>query len=215
VTVNVDDVAAAVLRRVGTMETMKLQKLLYYSQAWHVAITDEPLFEDEIQAWSKGPVVDRVWQERKGWRNVTSWPQGNADNISGPSAMVVDLVCSVYGRLSGDDLSELTHDEEPWRATRGDLPESARANRTIPLELMRDFYRQRTLNDRYPADIAAGGTEYAPGDPLDIDTARTLIAEALGKLGIVAAADAGGDEDGGALEVRLNRERPLRASSRQ
>ena len=74
---------------------------------------------------------------------------------------------------------------------------------------------ERTLNDRFPADIAAGGTEYAPGDPLDVETARTVIAEALGTLGIVAAAEDRDDEDGAALEVRLNRERPLRAAASQ
>lgn len=35
---------------------MKVQKLLYYAQSLHLALYDEPLFEEEIQAWRYGPV---------------------------------------------------------------------------------------------------------------------------------------------------------------
>jgi uncharacterized phage-associated protein len=38
------------------MTNMKVQKLLYYSQSLHLALYDEPLFEEEIQAWRYGPV---------------------------------------------------------------------------------------------------------------------------------------------------------------
>ena len=40
---NVDDVAALLLARLGPMDTWRLQKLLYYSQAWHLAYYDEPV----------------------------------------------------------------------------------------------------------------------------------------------------------------------------
>jgi uncharacterized phage-associated protein len=38
------------------MDAMRLQKLLYYVQAWHLAVTDEPLFPEQIKAWKDGPV---------------------------------------------------------------------------------------------------------------------------------------------------------------
>jgi uncharacterized phage-associated protein len=53
---NAHDVAAAVLAQVGPMEAMRLQKLVYYSQAWHLAFVDEPIFADTIQAWRDGPL---------------------------------------------------------------------------------------------------------------------------------------------------------------
>lgn len=46
--VGVDDVAAALLARTGSITTMKLQKLVFYSQAWHLAFTGGPLFPETI-----------------------------------------------------------------------------------------------------------------------------------------------------------------------
>jgi uncharacterized phage-associated protein len=44
---------------------LKLMKLIYFSYAWYLSFTDEDLFEDEIQAWKHGPVVEKVYQEFK------------------------------------------------------------------------------------------------------------------------------------------------------
>jgi uncharacterized phage-associated protein len=55
--VSVDDVAAYILEQRGPMSAMKLQKLVYYSQAWSLVWEDRPLFREEIQAWASGPVV--------------------------------------------------------------------------------------------------------------------------------------------------------------
>ncbi len=48
---SVQDVAAYIIERHGRMSSMKLQKLVYYSQAWHLVWDDEPLFPERIQAW--------------------------------------------------------------------------------------------------------------------------------------------------------------------
>ena len=42
------------------MTNMKLQKMLYYQQGFHLAYFDTPLFDDEIEAWMYGPVVKSV-----------------------------------------------------------------------------------------------------------------------------------------------------------
>ena len=36
---------------------MKLQKLLYYVQGFHIAVFNRPLFNEDIEAWMYGPVV--------------------------------------------------------------------------------------------------------------------------------------------------------------
>lgn len=53
----VNDVAAALLSQTGQITTMKLQKLVYYAQAWHLVFHSEPLFADTIEAWPQGPVT--------------------------------------------------------------------------------------------------------------------------------------------------------------
>lgn len=44
------------------MTNMKVQKLLYYSQSLHLALYDEPLFSEEIQAWRYSPVCPEAYK---------------------------------------------------------------------------------------------------------------------------------------------------------
>lgn len=60
------DVAAYILERRGSMTAMKLQKLVYYSKAWHLVWDEESLFNEPIQAWANGPVVYDLYLEHKG-----------------------------------------------------------------------------------------------------------------------------------------------------
>ena len=53
------DVAAYILERQGSMTTMKLQKLVYYCQAWSLVWDERPLFDESIEAWANGPVLSR------------------------------------------------------------------------------------------------------------------------------------------------------------
>ena len=54
------------------ISNLKLQKLVYYAQAWYLAISDEALFEEDFEAWVHGPVIPELYQEYKsfGWRPI-------------------------------------------------------------------------------------------------------------------------------------------------
>lgn len=54
------DVAKYILSKTGTIPAMKLQKLVYYSQAWALVWDEKPLFTAPIQAWANGPVCPRL-----------------------------------------------------------------------------------------------------------------------------------------------------------
>ena len=43
------------------MSNLKLQKMLYYEQGFHLAKFNTPLFDEEIEAWMYGPVVPAVY----------------------------------------------------------------------------------------------------------------------------------------------------------
>ncbi len=66
---SVDDVAAALLAAAGQMTAMKLQKLAYYVQSWHLVRHGRPAFADPIEAWADGPVVRRLFDRHRGRRN--------------------------------------------------------------------------------------------------------------------------------------------------
>ncbi len=64
--IRVFDVAAYILEKKGIMSTMKLQKLVYYSQAWSMVWDEKPLFEENIEAWANGPVVRDLFYYHRG-----------------------------------------------------------------------------------------------------------------------------------------------------
>lgn len=177
-----DDVASVIIARSGPwLDAMSLQKLLYYVQAWHLAVTDEPLFEERLKAWKDGPVVPQVWHARRDWETRRAVDQ-EADGVmlDELSSDLIDLVLATYGSMSGDELSALAHVETPWREARGDLPLDAPCSTPISLESMAEFYRaHRRLGGRTAADLAAVGVFLSsPGatGPVDVDE----ILESLG-----------------------------------
>jgi uncharacterized phage-associated protein len=153
----VDDVAAALVTKLGPVDAMKLQKLLYYAQGWHLAITGQPLFSEPIEAWRDGPVVPAVYFKHRRMRKVTNWPAGDPAGLDKDALQLLDLVCASYGELSGDDLSTLTHSEEPWRYARRDLRDDQWGDSRITYDAMRRFFTGRELAGHTTADLAAGG----------------------------------------------------------
>lgn len=137
---DVHDVAAYILAKRGSMSAMKLQKLVYYSQAWHLVWADRGLFTEHIEAWANGPVVYELFAGHRGQFSVDSWPDGNAAALSPDERESIDAVLAVYGDLDARKLSHLTHSEDPWRLARGGLPATARSNAEITPQALADYY---------------------------------------------------------------------------
>lgn len=108
--VSAHDIAAELRARQPGMLVKKLHKLLYYCQGHHLTVFDEPLFRETISAWDMGPVVGTLWyEERQGTAPATRRQLDEAE------LNTIGYVLSRYGGLSGLDLENLTHSEDPWR----------------------------------------------------------------------------------------------------
>ncbi len=138
------DIAAYILHRAGPMSTMKLQKLVYYAQAWSLARRGQPLFGEQVQAWAHGPVVYELFELHRGRYAVGSLP-GATRGLAHGDRVVVDDVIARYGSMTADELSRLTHAEEPWKAARAGVPDGQRASAVITPESMRRFYSRRPV----------------------------------------------------------------------
>ena len=68
---NIFNVARYILSHKGKMSTWKLQKLCFYSQAWALAWTEKPLFEEDFEAWTNGPVSPTLFDAHRGRFSVT------------------------------------------------------------------------------------------------------------------------------------------------
>lgn len=139
-TVSVFDVSAYILKKLGTMTTMKLQKLVYYCQAWSLVWDEKPLFREKIEAWSNGPVVRELFAFHRGMFHVSSIPVGNPDLLDDQQQETIDAVIDYYGHKPSQWLIDLTHMEEPWKKARAGLPVSVRSSKMISLEDMAEYY---------------------------------------------------------------------------
>jgi len=117
------------------ISNLKLQKLIYYAQGFHLAMHETPLFEEDILAWEHGPVVEDVYQEYKQY-GAGAIPQPEEFDESVFSAIQIELlkeVYEVYGQFSAWKLRNMTHSERPWIETP--------KNEVIPHALMKEFFK--------------------------------------------------------------------------
>ncbi|WP_353932474.1 type II toxin-antitoxin system antitoxin SocA domain-containing protein [Okeanomitos corallinicola TIOX110] len=121
---NCHDVAKYFLSRADEdagdlISNLKLQKLLYYAQGFHLALYNEPLFPELVEAWIHGPVVPEVYHEYKNFgSNAIPIPEDIDFSIYDEKTVdLLDEVYSVYGQFSAWKLRNMTHNEEPWKDT--------------------------------------------------------------------------------------------------
>lgn len=140
--VTVFDVAKYILERQGSMSTWKLQKLCYYSQAWSLAWTGNPLFNEDFQAWRNGPVCPELFRMHRGqfmvdadWFKDADPSKLNTDEID-----TIDTVLDSYGDKEPYELRAMTHAEKPWKDMRVGLGDFDSCNKVITKPAMGEYY---------------------------------------------------------------------------
>ena len=139
---SVHDVAKYILRKKKSLTTMKLQKLVYYCQAWSLAWDGKPLFEEDFQAWANGPVCVELYNMHKGIFEVDSSLCKNYEpyKFTDEEIETMDIVLRDYGDEAPHYLSELTHKERPWIEARGKTPLGEASSNIISKEIMQEYY---------------------------------------------------------------------------
>ncbi len=137
---SVFDVAKYILEKQDPMTTMKLQKLVYYSQAWSVVWDEKPMFAEKIEAWASGPVVRELYDEHKGIFQISSLEKGNTDNLKIEEKETIDAVLQAYLHKPAQWLSDLTHMEKPWNEAREGIPIGQNCENEITLASMSEYY---------------------------------------------------------------------------
>ena len=110
-------------------DQMQLQKLVYISHGWCLAITGGPLTGDRPEAWDFGPIYRRLADASARWgqQRITSLlhvdganPEGIWSELDSEERRVIERVLLHYGRFSSDQLSALTRGEAaPWARVYG------------------------------------------------------------------------------------------------
>lgn len=146
--ISVFDVARYILQREGTMSAIKLHKLVYYSQAWSLVWDERLLFPNAIEAWAKGPVVPELYQVHSGKFSVsvTDIP-GHPERLDNTARETLDAVLDFYGVHTAQWLSDLTHNENPWRQARVGVPDGMQSHALITPAAMHAYYSSLPDNE--------------------------------------------------------------------
>lgn len=118
---------------------LKLQKLVYYAQAWFLALYGEPLFDEPLEAWELGPVQPDLYQRFKlyRWRPIDDDPP--SPEFKDPRVEPhLEEIMDVFGDFTAHHLARLTHQESPWKNARNG--EDRGGAGVISLDDMRDYY---------------------------------------------------------------------------
>lgn len=136
------DVAKYIAERTSEVSAMKLQKLIYYSQAWNMVWEEQPLFADDFQAWANGPVLPELYARHRGMFKVDAslFPEADSARLTETERSNIDKVLGFYGDKTAQWLSNLTHQETPWLDARDGLLPGASSNEVIPQAAIFEYY---------------------------------------------------------------------------
>lgn len=121
------------------ISNLKLQKLVYYAQGFHLALFDKPLFDDQISAWTHGPVVESLYHQYKahGSNSIPLPADFDKEALSGDEFGLIAEVFEVFGQFSAWKLRNMTHEESPWINHEKDAS-------VIPQSEIAEYFKQRS-----------------------------------------------------------------------
>jgi uncharacterized phage-associated protein len=102
------------------ISNLKLQKLCYYAQGFSLALTNERLFDNDIEAWQHGPAIPELYNKYKQY-GAGALPISEEFRFDGMKERCGDLLGEIYqkyGQYSAWRLRDMTHCEPPWLNAR-------------------------------------------------------------------------------------------------
>lgn len=147
--VPVKDLSLYVFAKLERIGHLKLQKLIYYIDAWHMVYFDKPLISNDFEAWVHGPVVREMWDFYKNRLPLFDELRFNeygrqralaTFKVSDSQSELIDDVLEEYGDKTAYYLEVLTHSESPWREARRGLAPLDITDRVISKKTMQTFY---------------------------------------------------------------------------
>ena len=140
-----NDTAYSILALGGVMPTMKMQKLVYYTNIQCLKDTGEFLFPEDFQAWTVGPVCWQLFKKHRGLFciNIDDFRQrcSKARLLEEFYLRMARKIVAQYGGYTGQELAEqFKQPDTPWMQARGDLKSYDPGTETITKESLRAYY---------------------------------------------------------------------------
>lgn len=138
------DVAKYFLNRANNegdlITNLKLQKLLYFTQAWYLVNFDQPLFDEEIKAWQWGPVVESVYHQFKKFRHtpiIYKNKEKIEEKFSEDDIGFLNEFYVVFINYSANDLLQMSHNDLPWQEA------VKSSSQTISIKRLKEYYTEK------------------------------------------------------------------------
>ncbi len=133
---NIYNIATYIINSPIYVDHLKLQKLLYYSEAVSLFLHNKSLFGEHIEAWKYGPVVKEIYSKYKTFGQDELPKDADFTMPRREAVIAIDTALSLYGELSGVDLIAKTHREDPW------IDAFSKGEGTIiPREAIQEYYK--------------------------------------------------------------------------
>lgn len=126
----------------STITPLKLQKILYYAQGYHLAYYDKELFSENFQAWAHGPANEDIYEKYReyGFNSIPS-PTEEIPEIEDLKCDFLNDIWQTFGIYDGKYLEEQTHKEKPWIEARKGYAPGEKCQVIISKNSMKEFFK--------------------------------------------------------------------------
>lgn len=138
------DIAKYIYDNSGFPSDKKVQKLVYYAYSWYIVVNNQKeqnienrLVKQRPEAWIHGPVFHELFEYMTYKRE--SFMQREI-NLTENTKRFLNTIIELYGRYTGNQLEDMTHNELPWQEARGNLPANERSRNLIRDDTIFSYY---------------------------------------------------------------------------
>lgn len=152
-TIDSKTLAAYILCKYGKMSHLKLQKLVYLVEGYHLAyFQGKSIVEDDFEAWAHGPVSRTLYNEFKEYSILYGDIKYETDKgeklpidiiqekLFSSQIELIDEVIELYIKETGITLEGITHQQTPWVMARGNLAPYEKCNNIIDKKQMQEYF---------------------------------------------------------------------------
>lgn len=138
-------IAEYIIEKYKDITPLLLEKILYYCQAFYMALFDNTMFEDDCEAWVHGPVYPAIYQKYKKYTYERIYERAEyfaEDILDEEKKKVIDCVMNSFGLFSAKVLENMTHLEDPWKKHRKGLKRDEKSSEIIEKREIKKYFEK-------------------------------------------------------------------------
>lgn len=153
-----------IFEKMQEVTPLALQKLLYFTQGIYMVKFNKPLFTEDCMAWVHGPVYEDVYNLFRNFKyspiedNRFAIFKGCYKELNDDEKNTIDLVINSFGKYSATVLSEITHNESPWKDARGNQDPLQYSRQIISKDKIKNYFKK--VSEKYGVDTEENINRY-------------------------------------------------------